>query len=186
VSAAPPTRLRLGDDLVLRMLRVSDAPAVACAVRESLEHLRPWMPWADEASTDETFQRQRLRGAQRKAAVGEEWQYGLFAPDESVIGNFGLLARRPTGSIEIGYWVHAKEIGRGLATRASEALTNASLTLDGVSAVCIRCDELNSRSAAVPRRLGFTLVRTEEREPQAPAESGRLMIWERREPIALA
>jgi RimJ/RimL family protein N-acetyltransferase len=183
MKTAPPTRLKLGDDLVLRLLRVSDARAVAHAVRESLEHLRPWMPWANEESTRESFQRQRLRGAKHKAALGDEWQYGLFPSDESsVVGAFGLMARKWPATIEIGYWVHVDEIGRGLASRASRALTNASLALDAITTVCIRCDEANVRSAAIPRRLGFTVVRTESRAPEAPGETGRLMIWERAEP----
>jgi len=55
-----------------------------------------------------------------------------------------------------------------------------------VTTVCIRCDEANVRSASVPRGLGFTLVRTEVRAPEAPGETGRLMVWERTEPIAEA
>jgi RimJ/RimL family protein N-acetyltransferase len=182
MTKAPPTRLKLGDDLVLRLLRVSDARAVAHAVRESLEHLTPWMPWANEESTRESFQRQRLRGAKHKAALGDEYQYGLFPTDESsVVGAFGLMARKWPATIEIGYWVHVDHIGHGFATRASRALTNASLALDDITTVCIRCDEANGRSAAVPRGLGFTLVRTESRAPEAPGETGQLMIWERSE-----
>jgi len=184
MTSAPPTRLSLGDDLSLRMLRVSDAAIVANAVRESLDHLLPWMPWAGEASTQESFQRARLRGILHKAGKGEEWQYGLFAPGElSLAGAFGLMAGKWPATIEIGYWVHVAEIGHGFATRASRALTNASLALDGITTVCIRCDERNARSAAVPRGLGFTLTRTETRTPEAPGECGRLMIWERTTPI---
>ena len=182
MTTAPPTRLKLGDDLLLRLLRISDARPVARSVRESLEHLRPWMPWADEEATRETFQRQRLRGARHKAAAGDDWQYGLFPSDESsVLGTFGLMARKRPATIEIGYWVHVDAIGRGYATRASRALTNAALAIDGVTTVYIRCDEANARSAAVPRRLGFRLANTEARPPQAPAESGQLMTWERSE-----
>lgn len=184
MTAAPPTRIALGDDLALRVLRVNDAASVANAVRESLDHLLPWMPWAGEAATQESFQRARLRGARHKADNGEEWQYGLFPSGEvSLAGAFGLTAGKWPATIEIGYWVHVDEIGRGFATRASRALTNASLALDGITTVCIRCDEENVRSAAVPRGLGFTLARTETRAPEAPGESGRLMVWERTTPI---
>jgi RimJ/RimL family protein N-acetyltransferase len=182
MTAAPPTRITLGDDLALRLLHVNDAVVVASAVRESLDHLLPWMPWAGEESTKEAFQKTRLRGARLKADKGEEWQYGLFS-NESLAGAFGLMANKWPATIEIGYWVHIDEIGHGFATRASRALTNASLALDGITTVCIRCDEENVRSAAVPRGLGFTLARTETRAPEAPGESGRLMIWERTEPI---
>jgi len=181
----PPARIKVGDDYALRVLGINDAPAVARSVRESFEHLQPWMPWASEESTQESFQRTRLRGVRHKAAHGREWQYGLFAPGETLLaGSFGLMADKWPATIEIGYWVHVAETGKGLAQRASCALTNVSLALDGITTVCIRCDEANVRSAAVPRRLGFTLVRTETRAPEAPAESGRLMVWERTEPIS--
>ena len=42
--AAPPEEVVL-DGFVLRRYRRDDAPALAVAVGESLEHLRPWMPW---------------------------------------------------------------------------------------------------------------------------------------------
>jgi RimJ/RimL family protein N-acetyltransferase len=183
VNVAPPSRIKLGDDILLRQLRISDAAIVAHSVRESLEHLVPWMPWANEESTRESFQRQRLRGARHKAALGDEWQYGLLPTRESsLLGSFGLMARKWPATIEIGYWVHVDSIGQGFATRASRALTNACLALDDITTVCIRCDEANERSAAVPRRLGFTLVRTETRAPEASGETGRLMVWERTEP----
>ncbi len=184
MTLAPPARIKLGDGLVLRTMRINDAAVVARAVRESLDHLVPWMPWAGDESTREAFQRTRLRGARHKAQHKEEWQYGLFPRDESsFLGAFGLMADKWPATIEIGYWVHADEIGHGFATRATRALTNASLEIDGVETVCIRCDEANVRSAAVPRALGFTLASTEERPPEAPAECGRLMVWERTRPI---
>jgi RimJ/RimL family protein N-acetyltransferase len=185
VRSGPPKRVRLDESYLLRLFRTGDAKMIAHAVGESLDHLRPWMPWADDESADERFQRQRLRAVQHKAAIGEEWQYGLFPSDESrVLGSFGLMTRQGPGTIEIGYWVHVDEIGHGLATLASRALTNVSLALPGITTVYIRCDERNTRSAAVPRRLGFTLEQTIVRAPEAPGESGRLMIWGRSSPIS--
>jgi len=185
MRSGPPKRIRLDDSYALRLFRTGDAKIIAAAVGESLEHLKPWMPWADDESADERFQRQRLRGVQHKASTGEEWQYGLFPTDESrVLGSFGLMTRQGPGSIEIGYWVHVDEIGHGLATLASRALTNVALGLPGISIVYIRCDESNTRSAAVPRRLGYSLEHTLIRAPEAPGESGRLMIWARRFPIS--
>ena len=83
MSDTPPGQIRLDETYRLRLFRIADAYALHTRVRESLEHLRPWMPWADEESGDETFQRRRLRGVQQKATTGEEWQYGLFPTDES-------------------------------------------------------------------------------------------------------
>jgi RimJ/RimL family protein N-acetyltransferase len=94
-----------------------------------------------------------------------------------VIGGFGLHRRIGPGGIEIGYWVHVDYAGQGYATTAAQALTQAGLALDDVTRVEIHTDEANVKSAAIPRRLGYRLDRVFEREPEAPAECGRIQVW---------
>ncbi|MGH8976707.1 MAG: GNAT family N-acetyltransferase, partial [Acidimicrobiia bacterium] len=157
---------------------------LARAVRESLEHLRPWMPWADSVSADTEFQRKRLQGVVEQFTRGEEYQYGLFPLDESrVLGSFGLMTRRGRGTLEIGYWVHVEAIGRGHATRATAALTNVALDVPGVKHVLIYTDIANHRSAAIPRKLGYELLRTEEAPRAATSETGRQHVWQRTTPL---
>jgi len=140
--------------------------------------VKPWMPWADKQSTEPSFQRDRLRRQPELAARGEEWQYGLFPEDErKVLGSFGLMTRRGPGTMEIGYWVHVGDVGRGHATRAVTALVDIAFGVDDVETVLICCDEANLRSAAIPRKLGFTLRNIDNRPPEAPGEVGRLMTW---------
>jgi RimJ/RimL family protein N-acetyltransferase len=178
MSESPPDRVDLDDGTHLRLFSVDDADAVARAVGASLDHLRPWMPWADKQSASTRFQRDRLRKLPGMARRREEWQYGLFGADDTeLLGSFGLMTRRGPGTIEIGYWVHVDATGRGHATAAAGALTRVALCVDGVHRVYICCDEANVKSAAVPQRLGFTLTRIESRAPEAPGETGRLMIW---------
>ena len=177
MSAAPPERIRLDDGVVVRWVTVADAEAIANAVGESLEHLKPWMPWADERSADVVFQRSRLREQIRQRTRREEWQYGMFADRKTFLGSIGLMTRRGPGTIEIGYWLHVDFGNRGLATRAARAMTAVALELDGVDRVFIMCDEANLRSAAIPQRLGYTLDRVETRAPEAPGETGRMQLW---------
>lgn len=173
-----PARVDLTDGLYLRWFTEADAAAVARSVGESLEHLRPWMPWANAESADVEFQRRRLRNLPALRDRGEEWQYGLFRADsETVLGSFGLMTRRGPGTLEIGYWLHVDEGGRGLATAATAALTGIARATPGVDVVIIWCDEANVRSAAIPQRLGYGLKRTESRPPEAPSETGRMQIW---------
>jgi RimJ/RimL family protein N-acetyltransferase len=179
-AVALPARIDLTPDSYLRQFGIDDAEAVALSVRESLDHLRPWMPWANAQSADVVFQRERLRGLPAKAASGEEWQYGLFHTDDKrVRGSFGLMTRMGPGALEIGYWLHVDAGGHGDATRAAGALTDVALAVDGVRRVYICCDEANAKSAAIPQRLGFTLTEVITRAPEAPGEVGRLMLWAR-------
>jgi RimJ/RimL family protein N-acetyltransferase len=183
--ALPPERVELGET-VLRRLTVADAAAVARAVADNLEHLRPWMPWAGAESAGEGFQRRRLSEAEAQWNRGADFGYGLFARaegDESgesredgegrLLGAFGLTARRGPKTLEIGYWLCADATGRGLASRAVEALTDVATALPGVERVLVFCDEANHASSAIPRRLGYRIDRVVSVPPEATAETGR-------------
>jgi RimJ/RimL family protein N-acetyltransferase len=183
VNPAPPERIDLGD-VVLQRVRAEHAEAIARAVAESIDHLRPFMAWVSEESTDVAAQWNRIAWLQQQWAQGENYEYVLLDRDESrVLGCFGLMSRRGRGTLEIGYWVHVDETGRGLATKAAAALTDAALRVRGVKKVLVYCDEANAPSAAVPRRLGFHLERVEEASPSAPAETGRQLVWVRDCPV---
>ena len=174
----PPVRIDLGDGSELRLLTPGDAEAIAAAVGTNLEHLRPWMPWADERSADPAFQRARIRGLADLGARGVEWQYGLFAGGR-LLGSFGLMTRRGPGTLEIGYWLCSDAIGAGYATRAAGALAATGDGLVGVDEIWIVCDEANERSAAVARRCGFDLRESYEDAPQASGEVGRKLVFVR-------
>jgi RimJ/RimL family protein N-acetyltransferase len=140
------------------------------------------MPWATEAA-DLEHQRARIAGALPSWDAGTEFGYTVFLPGRepteggTVIGAIGLHRRIGPGGIEIGYWIHAAHCGRGYATEAARALTGAALALPDVRRVEIHCDEANAASAAIPRKLGYRLDRVDRRVPEAPGETGRLMIW---------
>jgi len=174
--ALPPERIDAGL-VVLRRHRVEDAEAVAQAVRESLDHLQPWMPWAtDEAGTADN-QRERIAGDQAWDE-GTECSYVILTADEQeIVGGCGLMRRIGEGGIEIGYWTHARYGGLGFGAAAARALTEAALALPDVERIEIHCDEANRRSRAIPERLGYRLARVEEDKIEAPGESGRSMIW---------
>jgi RimJ/RimL family protein N-acetyltransferase len=193
VPALPPERLELGavdlgrgdaDAVVLRRLDVADAGAVAKAVEDNIDHLRPWMPWANAESADERFQRRRLAEAEAQWNRGADFGYGLFANDDGPIGErgrllgaFGLTARRGPKTLEIGYWLCADATGRGLASRAVEALTDAAAELPDIERLLVYCDEANHASAAIPRRLGYRVDRVVAVPAEATAETGRQIEW---------
>lgn len=171
--------------LVLCRARAVHAESVARAVRESLAHLRPWMPWAaGEDSADPEFQRRRLLEVESAWDRGDEFGFVLTAATaDEVFGAFGLMTRRGPGVLEIGYWVHADVGGRGVATSAARALTRVALAESDVDCVAIVCDAANVRSAAIPRALGYRLESVHPRPASAPADSGREMVWVRRKGV---
>ncbi|HEV2376379.1 MAG TPA: GNAT family N-acetyltransferase [Streptosporangiaceae bacterium] len=175
-SAHPPEEVQAGA-LLLRRTRPADAQAVAAAVGASLAHLRPWMPWATAEAADHRAQLARLEEADEMWERGTDYVYAVLAPDGAMAGNIGLHRRVGDGGIEIGYWIAADKTRQGYATAAARALTAVALALPGVTRVEIHCDEANTASAAVPRKLGYRLDRTYAHEPEAPGERGRRLIW---------
>ena len=174
---AAPERIDLGGGLVLRRWRPADAEAMSLAIDESLEHLRPFMPWATPAGVEE--RRSILASWEQEWDAGGDLIYGLFLGPVAA-GSFGLHRRIGPDGLEIGYWVHVAHTRRGYASAASAALTAAAFTLPGIEVVEIHHDRANLASEGVPRKLGFTLVGEHPRPsrlPSSPAESGIFRAW---------
>ena len=176
-TGVPPERVDAGS-VVLRRIRATDAGPVAAAVAASLDHLRPWMPWATPDSAERRSQLARVAEADEMWESGISYIYSVLTAERgTLVGEIGLHRRGGDGSIEIGYWIAGSQARRGFGTSAAQAATSVALALPGVDRVEIHCDEANTASAAIPRKLGYRLDRTEVRQPEAPGETGRLMIW---------
>src|SRR5215213_10034403 len=133
----PPYRIET-ERLVLRCWEPRDAPLLKQSVDASLDHLRPWMPWAlDEPQTlDEKIE--LLRSFRGQFDLDQNFVYGVFSPDESeAVGGTGLHPRVGDGGLEIGYWVSAAAVGRGYATEVAAALTRIAFALPEVDRVHI-------------------------------------------------
>jgi len=164
------------DRLVLRRWRVEDVDALTSAITESLEHLRPWMPWIafEPSSRDERLA--LIRQWSHDWEHGGDMVVGAFL-GELAVGGAGLHRRLGPDSLEIGYWVHSDHLRRGYAVEIAEALTTAAFTLDGIDRVEIHIDEANTRSAGVPLALGFALAGSAPDTAVAPGESGIECRW---------
>jgi len=175
--SSPPEKLSHGQ-VRLRRWRPDDAAALLAAVIESQGHLRPWMPWADHYDQDRAAEFLRECGAQW--ASGDAFAYAIIVGDQ-IVGSAGLHNRVGDGGLEIGYWVHADWTGRGIATDAAAALTDAALALPGVDRVEIYHDAANTASGRIPAKLGYARLGDQPTRglwPSAPGETGTDVLWQ--------
>ncbi len=163
--------------MTLRAFQGDEGPVLSRLVAKNLEHLRPWMPWAQAPPGADAH------SGYVRASI-EEWErgegFGYWLREEAsgeMVGCAGLHRRIGPGGLEIGYWVSEDRVRRGYATASARALTTAAFGLPGVERVEIHCDEANLASAGVPRRLGYRLERVDEVAVQAPSETGRHQVW---------
>ena len=138
--------------------RPGHAPEIVQAVTESLDELRPWMPWANQAPTLEATE-DRLRRAMARWITREDLLLHLYLRGTSTfVGGSGLHrfdwnVRR----FEIGYWVRTKFAGHGYISEAVNGITAFAFTHLKANRVEIHCDSRNARSAAVAKRCGFKM-----------------------------
>ena len=164
------------DGLVLRRWELDDLDARYTAITDSFDHLHPWMGWAKVLPTVQEH-RERFERALRWPSDGS-YNFGVFDRlSGAILGMAAVHDELGPGAVEIGYWCHVDHVGQGVASRSARELTRLLLSLPHINRVEIHCDRANLRSIAVAERLGYILDRVEDDGVQAPAESGRGMVW---------
>ncbi len=174
----PPEELADGR-VALHRFRTADAESLHEAVVASIGHLRPWMPWAAEGA---------LTVAGYRDLIDEWWEawsarviypFRICDPTDtaSTLGACGLHARIEPAGLELGYWIRPDRTRRGLATSAARLATSTALDLDGIDHVEIHHDAANIASRGVPEALGFEMTIERDKEPTAPGDTGREVVW---------
>lgn len=179
-SALPGPAYRIHTSrLVIRCWHPADAPLLKTAIDDSLDHLRPWLPWTQHEPEDVQAKVQLLRTFRGQFDLGQDFYYGIFNRNETrVLGGTGLHRRLGEGAREIGYWIHTAHINQGLATEVSAALTKVAFEVERIRRVEIHCDPTNVRSAAVPRKLGYVHDATlRQRLLLAAGQYRDVMVW---------
>lgn len=148
--------------LLLRAPRPGDGPELRAAIEDSLDELRPWMPWAEEVPNADEAE-ENVRQAHAHFVLRRDLRFHIYRRDEPerLVGSTGLhRIDWDAGRFEIGYWVRTSCAGQGIATEAARAMATLAFRELGANRVEIWCDARNERSAAVARTLGFRLEGT--------------------------
>lgn len=165
--------------LVIRCYQPTDAPLLKVAIDESLEHLRPWMPWAKHEPQNLEAKTARLRMYRGQFDLGIDYTFGIFNKTEAeLIGSTGLHTRAGENAREIGYWISANHINKGYATEATKALTIVGFEVEALDRIEIHCDPNNVNSLNVPRKLGYVHEATlKNRHTDSLGQPRDTMIW---------
>ena len=127
-------------------------------VKNSRDHLLPWLDWAASDKVEDTFAfLQTIKESREKKM---KYDFGIFK-DGKYIGNAGIFnISEKTRSAEIGYWLDKAYAGQGYVSEALKLLEKEAFGNYGINRIVIKCDTRNTPSANVARRNGYTLEGT--------------------------
>ncbi|MGF7033659.1 RimJ/RimL family protein N-acetyltransferase [Paenibacillus mucilaginosus] len=147
--------------LMLRAPRWGEGVLVNEAIRESVNELKPWLPFARKLPSVEESEiyvrKARLNFLERTDLV-------LHLFDKTTgefVGSCGFHRFDWTiRKFEIGYWLRTARTGEGLMTEAVNGLVAFAVRELEANRLEIRCSSLNRGSQRVAERAGFTLEGT--------------------------
>lgn len=146
--------LPAGDETVLDVLVEEDAEELFALVDENRAYLRQWLPWLDQ-NTEVEHTRVFIRATRKQHEDRNGFACGIRRRGTlvGVVGVHGIdWTNRKTS---VGYWVGQTHQGQGIVTRACRALLSYLFDELGLNRVEIGCAPGNTKSAAIPERLGF-------------------------------
>jgi ribosomal-protein-serine acetyltransferase len=150
------SKFQIADKTELRSFSDENAEELFAVVKKNYEHLRPFLQWVTPDFSIETA-REFIERTNVGFAENKNPSYGIFY-DEKIVGVIGFVNfSRQNRRIEIGYWIDKDCEGRGFIGKSCKALINYVFDELEINRVEIHCSTENTRSWAIPERLGFTL-----------------------------
>ncbi len=137
------------EHLLLRPGWAEDAPALAAAIAdEAIVRNLATAPWPYALRDAEAF-----LAAPRDPVLPSFLIYERTTADPRLVGACGL-GRRPSGAVELGYWIAREHWNRGFATEAGLALLDIAEAL-GLARLEASYFIDNPASGRVLEKLGF-------------------------------
>lgn len=141
------------EELVLRPFRLDDAPNLCCAVRESLQELKPWMSWATDAYSEQTA-REYITIARARWEEHTFYAFAVLRGDD-FLGASTLSSIHPIYHFcNLGYWVRTSRHGQGIAGRAAKLAARFAFEYLGLVRVEIVIGVGNRASQRVAEKIG--------------------------------
>lgn len=133
--------------LLVRALRPGDGKEMNEAIRESLDELKPWMPFAQSMPAVEETE-QYVRESQVAYLKRTTLNMEVFRKEDGrFVGNIGLHhVDWDCRQFEIGYWIRSSCSGKGYMTEAVNGITDFAIRELGASRIEIRCSALTGEA----------------------------------------
>ncbi len=167
--------------MTLRPLTPRDRGEFLRAVRDSREHLTPWVPLNRPGEPDDAFFDRQLAAAIEGDRTGASWRRVGVLEDGRIVGTFHLnaISRGLDWWADATWWIARAHTRKGLATEGVRAMLAYAMQQPpeglGLHAVHAGIDPENQASLRLVQSLGFA---------HDPAQTSHLQVgeqWRRHE-----
>lgn len=150
---------QLSESVIMRVLRLSDAPALVAAYVRNRAYLSRREPVRAEDYYTETWQAADIANRLVAREAGEGYPLGLF-DGERLVGRFNVagIVRGPFQNAGLGYWVDSVYAGRGLASAAVQRIVEMARDELGLHRIEASTLLHNVGSQRVLRKAGFQQI----------------------------
>jgi [ribosomal protein S5]-alanine N-acetyltransferase len=147
--------------VVLRAPRATDIAELRGLLIRNAEHLRPWSPSPPPGTNPAGFTELGRSIARHrrdwKAGSGYVFVMQLRAPREPIVGRIALtsVTRGPFQSAQLGYWMDAGHVRRGLMSEAVDATLGFAFERLGLHRLQAAVMPTNHASRTILQKRGF-------------------------------
>jgi ribosomal-protein-serine acetyltransferase len=147
--------LRINSNTRLETVKLSMASVIFSAIDKDREYLQKWLPfieYSNQISDTEEF----LQSIINQATKERDEIYSIWHKEEFA----GLIGFKETDWInkktELGYWLVENMQGKGIITNSVSVLIRFAFKKLKLNRIQIKVAVGNSKSAAIPSKVGFT------------------------------
>ena len=147
------TELIVDHNIVLKILDINDSQIIFDAIDTNRYHLRKWLPFIDATRTvndTRAFVKSIVEDIERRQEVFTIWFNDSFC-GLAGIKEIDFLNRKA----EIGYWLVENATGKGIMIKSVDKVIQFVFDELEMNRIQIRCGVGNTKSSAIPKKLGF-------------------------------
>lgn len=148
-------RIKVDEELELRTVTPSAAQTIFNSIKRSKGHLGRWLPFVDlTKSVADT--RRFIKNTANSRCTKKDMLFQITVRNDFA----GLISLKEIDKLnskaEIGYWLDAAMVGKGIMSRSCKALVDYAFEELALNRIFIKTAVKNKKSAAIPINLGFS------------------------------
>jgi ribosomal-protein-serine acetyltransferase len=147
--------IKIDDDIQLELLSRDHIHPLFEAIDTNREHLSVFLPWVDKMKVESDFSSY----VENCLVLYKEQREVSFTIiyNGSAVGRIGLhYLNFQNKHGAIGYWITKAAMGKGIVVRSCRALMDFGFSELGLHRIELKAAIENTKSQAVPEKLGFT------------------------------